>query len=577
MLYNRIRNRLNSQTNLTFENLPETIINREKALKEKLSQSLYSDEGFDQFIEANSDWTEFLKVLKEDYPKYYKLRYASISKSTEDLESKVEGNRTIVRYAFIDSKLYAFVISNSGTKFFELNNQNLDAQIALTQPEDVTTNYNFKVLYNLYQSLWEPFANEIKTDEVTIIPDRSLFNLNFEILTPKQISSFDEFTSSSLMAKHTVFGDRSFKHCDILDMTFACVGAVDAMHNSIDWVKQDKNRKAVVIASDLSKYDINSTGEYTQGAGAVAVLISHDPSILEINDVWGVASKSEGDFFKPRRVYKKTDLLKAVFKELKLDTSEDHVKSFINNIDSDFWSDNNEIVEVFKEEPVFDGQFSNACYSDRITEALKHFEDQKSVDFVRDWNQLIFHLPYAYHGRRIIFDNWLNWIKDTDQYNELENQIGSYNEAEKKDWLKKAYKSDLYKAFVDSKIAAGELASSEIGNMYTASIFMSLLSYLSHSVNNWESLEHTTVGFVSYGSGSKSKVFEGKIVSGWESKIKPVGLFENLQSRQSIDVETYESIHRSAIESPVFEGSKISLDYVEKEAMNYGLRRYSVK
>ncbi|NRA91615.1 MAG: hydroxymethylglutaryl-CoA synthase [Psychroserpens sp.] len=373
------------------------------------------------------------------------------------------------------------------------------------------------------------------------------------------------------------FGDRSFKHCDILDMTFACVGAVDAMHNSIDWVKQDKNRKAVVIASDLSKYDINSTGEYTQGAGAVAVLISHDPSILEINDVWGVASKSEGDFFKPRRVYKKTDLLKAVFKELKLDTSEDHVKSFINNIDSDFWSDNNEIVEVFKEEPVFDGQFSNACYSDRITEALKHFEDQKSVDFVRDWNQLIFHLPYAYHGRRIIFDNWLNWIKDTDQYNELENQIGSYNEAEKKDWLKKAYKSDLYKAFVDSKIAAGELASSEIGNMYTASIFMSLLSYLSHSVNNWESLEHTTVGFVSYGSGSKSKVFEGKIVSGWESKIKPVGLFENLQSRQSIDVETYESIHRSAIESPVFEGSKISLDYVEKEAMNYGLRRYSVK
>ena len=75
------------------------------------------------------------------------------------------------------------------------------------------------------------------------------------------------------------YGKRSFKHCDILDMTFACVGAIDALHNSLDWVKQGKNRKAVVIASDLSKYSLNSTGEYTQGAGAVAVLVSHNPNI----------------------------------------------------------------------------------------------------------------------------------------------------------------------------------------------------------------------------------------------------------------------------------------------------------
>mgnify|MGYP000188312244 FL=1 len=52
------------------------------------------------------------------------------------------------------------------------------------------------------------------------------------------------------------YGERSFKHCDILDVTFACVGAVDALHNTLDWVNQDKKRKAVVIASDLSKYDL---------------------------------------------------------------------------------------------------------------------------------------------------------------------------------------------------------------------------------------------------------------------------------------------------------------------------------
>lgn len=373
------------------------------------------------------------------------------------------------------------------------------------------------------------------------------------------------------------YGERCFKNCDILDMTFACVGGVDALHNSMDWVKQDPSRKAVVIASDLSKYDINSTGEYTQGAGAVAVLVSHDPSILSISDTWGVASKSEGDFFKPRRTYKKSDLLKAVFKELNFDTSQEQIEAFIANTDSEFWSDNNEIIEVFKEEPVFDGQFSNACYEDRITEALSHFESQTEVNFLNEWQQIVFHLPYAFHGRRIIFNNWLNWIKPTELYKRLEAEIGPYSDNNKKDWLKSAYKSALYSAFVSSKIKSGELASSEIGNMYTASIFMALLSYLSDALIKENHIDGQKIGLIAYGSGSKSKVFEGTIQAHWKSKINDVKLFEYLNNRTAIDLETYESLHRSKLDQPVLDGSKISLDYIEKDEFNYGLRRYSIK
>ena len=373
------------------------------------------------------------------------------------------------------------------------------------------------------------------------------------------------------------YGERSFKNCDILDMTFACVGAVDALHNSIDWVKQDNNRKAIVIASDLSKYDINSTGEYTQGAGAVAVLVSHNPSIIKINDVWGVASKSEGDFFKPRRAYKKRELLKSVFNELKLDDSDEKIKAFIEASNSGFWSDDSEVVEVFKEEPVFDGQFSNACYSDRITEALNHFDAQEPTRFNEQWQHIVFHLPYAFHGRRIIFDNWLNWIKECDLYNKLEDEIGKLEDSDKKDWSKKAYKSELYNAFINTKIAQGELASSEIGNMYTASIFMSLLSLLASNYDNQKNITGNTIGFIAYGSGSKSKVFEGVVQDGWKSKIESINLFETLNNRISIDVDTYENLHRSKLEKPLHNGSKISLDYVEQEETNYGLRRYSVK
>lgn len=371
------------------------------------------------------------------------------------------------------------------------------------------------------------------------------------------------------------YGPRSFKNCDILDMTFACVGAVDALHNSLDWVRQQANRKAVVIASDLSKYELNSSGEYTQGAGAVAVLVSNNPSIIEINDVWGVASKSEGDFFKPRRMFRKVDLLNSVLKEFNIDSTNLNIQEFFKNTTSNFWSDKNEVIEVFKEEPVFDGQFSNTCYNDRITEALEHFANQTEVDFLNDWKHLVFHLPYAFHGRRIIFDNWLKWIKQSDSLLELEDEIGACEDS--LEWSKAAYKSKVFSSFVTNKIAVGELASSEIGNMYTGSIFMSFLSLLSDAYNHQKEIATNTIGFIGYGSGSKSKVFEGVVQPNWQSKIKHVKLFEYLENRQAIDVKTYEDLHCSRINKPIKEQANIVLDFIENGEANFGLRRYKSK
>ena len=64
----------------------------------------------------------------------------------------------------------------------------------------------------------------------------------------------------------------------------------------------------------------------------------------------------------------------------------------------------------------------------------------------------------------------------------------------------------------------GEIASSQIGNMYTASIFMSLLSMLSHQLQNSNNIVGDKVGFISYGSGSKSKIFNGTVMKGWKEK-----------------------------------------------------------
>ena len=351
------------------------------------------------------------------------------------------------------------------------------------------------------------------------------------------------------------FGERCFKNCDVVDLTFACIGAVDALENCLDWVRNKEGRLAIVIASDVAKYELNSPGEYTQGAGAIGILIKENPAILEIKDQWGVAMESVGDFFKPRKLLKNSDLKDVQIK--------------------DFLETKKQEIEIYSEEPVFDGQYSNLCYKTRIEEALEHFQKKYNPNYLNDWEHLIFHLPYAFQGRRMILDIWLNWLKENNIFSSLEEEIGSLNKEEFKAWKKAASKSKLFKAFIFNKIEAGEKASSLIGNMYTASIFMSFLSLLSESLSNTKNIEGDTVGFLAYGSGSKSKIFQGEIQKNWSTKIKHLDLFKSISSRKEIDFETYEKLHNKEITDPIIDKESISLERIESIENKTGYRIYN--
>ncbi|GAA4158587.1 hydroxymethylglutaryl-CoA synthase [Chryseobacterium ginsenosidimutans] len=361
-------------------------------------------------------------------------------------------------------------------------------------------------------------------------------------LNPKEISRIYLGTESALdAAKPTAsyamqmvekvleaeFGERCFKNCDVVDLTFACIGAVDGLHNSLDFVRVNPDKKAVVIASDYAKYELASSGEYTQGGGAVAVLVSSKPDLIEIENNWGIATESVFDFFKPRRHFKKENLT-------------DAPENFP------------EKIEVFTDEPVFDGQYSNQCYQDRIKEAYNHYKEITGKNKPYEaWKYLIFHLPYAFHGKRVF----------TEIYS-LENGL-SYETPEEQ---KSVAKSEDYIQFINDKIEKSQRASSEIGNMYTASIFMALLSALQTSFNENEELAGQEIGFLGYGSGSKSKVFAGKVSENWKNVVEKWNLFEGLKNRKAIDFNTYEKLHRKQLENSVNENYKgFGLKYVELE------------
>jgi hydroxymethylglutaryl-CoA synthase len=382
-------------------------------------------------------------------------------------------------------------------------------------------------------------------------------NINLEDIARIYVGTESAIDSSKPIASFLVslmeqkFGENTLSECDVVDFTFACIGGVDAMQNCIDFVRLNPTKKAIVVTTDIAKYDLNSTGEYTQGAGAVALLIASNPQIIAFDNHWATSTKGVFDFFKPYRTLSK--------------------ETITGNSNNENWFDNLEAeIEIHKDQPVFDGQYSNQCYMDRTRNAYFSFKKiaNSPTSVYNSWKSIIMHLPYSFQGRRMLSE-----IYALDH----ENQIVSGNEdaSEYQNKLKEISKTEEYRNFVNEKLQPAEIASSLIGNLYTGSIFMGFLSTLAHFYDTKVDVSNKKFGFLAYGSGSKSKVFEGTIQPNWSAAIANVNLFETLEQSFEIGFESYEKLHKKeqkqSIQSPKNEWV---LDRIENENPNLIGARY---
>lgn len=358
-------------------------------------------------------------------------------------------------------------------------------------------------------------------------------------------------------------GADAFLNCDVVDLTFACIGAVDALQNTLDWVQGGEGRIGIVVASDIARYEMASGGEYTQGAGAVAMLVKQNPSLLSIHDSWGVASRSVHDFFKPLRHFSQRQVIEEALRQS--GRSEQEIQQVLNsaaaeNGHTDFLGHRDTYVEVHRDTPVFDGPYSNACYQERIGEALQHYTRQSGLDARRpvidDWHRMVFHLPYAYQARRMFAELYMeeskkrgDWgrtaalIEQEEPQPALHETEADYEKAKAK-YLRAVTKTERYRRFVAEKIEKGERASSKVGNLYTASIFLALMSTLEAELPTERDLTHSTFGFFAYGSGSKSKVFTATVEEGWRERTQRFQFMAALEQRYELDYPTYERLHR---------------------------------
>lgn len=165
--------------------------------------------------------------------------------------------------------------------------------------------------------------------------------------------SSHDFSKSAAVIIHRLLGIQPFARS--FEIKHACYGGTAALQLAKDYVQNHPDRKVLVIAADIAKYGLRSGGEPTQGCGAVAMLVTADPRILQLLDDNIFYSEDAYDFWRP--------------------AGHDY--------------------------PLVDGHLSTQLYIDSF---LKVWQQNKLVnqELETDYAALLFHLPYTKMGRKAL-------------------------------------------------------------------------------------------------------------------------------------------------------------------------------
>ena len=157
------------------------------------------------------------------------------------------------------------------------------------------------------------------------------------------------------------------RSCEVPEFKHACLGGVYGMKGAIRHLALDgAGGQAIVVCADIAEYARGSSGEPTQGAGAVAMLLEEDPQLVVV-DLVGSGSASD---------YRIMDFRKPMLRFCGQDRSESHQ------------------VQDF---PVFNGKYSTTCYIDETLHALNDMYEKRKLNpskYLRSLRNVFMHRPY---------------------------------------------------------------------------------------------------------------------------------------------------------------------------------------
>jgi hydroxymethylglutaryl-CoA synthase len=90
--------------------------------------------------------------------------------------------------------------------------------------------------------------------------------------------------------------------CRVYEAKHACFGGTAGLMTALDWLASGsaRGRSALVVCTDIARYELGTAGEPTQGAGAVALLVTERPRLVAIDPrVTGSYARDVSDFWRP--------------------------------------------------------------------------------------------------------------------------------------------------------------------------------------------------------------------------------------------------------------------------------------
>jgi hydroxymethylglutaryl-CoA synthase len=306
------------------------------------------------------------------------------------------------------------------------------------------------------------------------------------------------------------------RHCEVPEFKHACLGGIYGLKNALRFLATDgEDAVAIVVCTDKALYERGSSGEPTQGAGAVAMLLEANPRIATIDlREAGTASSYRGvDFRKP------------------------------------LTARNGGGVSASLDIPVFNGRYSTSCYVDEVRRAMEDMYARRRLvpsTYVRGLGGVFMHRPYARMpetGWGLVYlfalaagtpadhDELASYCASAglafaDVLAEIREppDVGSYGVCERiqdevfplaMTVLKVFRQSEAFRRYVRLPMQLGGEAMREMGNLYTGALPAWLATGLAEAASTGVDLTGRELLAVGYGSGDAADAIPLHVVPGF--------------------------------------------------------------
>ena len=303
--------------------------------------------------------------------------------------------------------------------------------------------------------------------------------------------------------------DGDFHHANKGERKFACISGTQSLDDAYNWIQAGRNRgrAGLVIATDTALYARDDPGEATQGAGAVAMLISEDPDLVELSAEQGYGSADETDFLKPQQQF-----------------------------------------------PSVDGKRSVQVYLARMREAIEDYESVVGKIHPDDYVLGPFHTPFPGMVRKAAALAYRHFSRDTEIEVSLAEEIGRQPRREAFDsdeafreaaaeYTDALTDTDTYQEWYEDVIDPTLKISREVGNWYTGSVHVARVAGMKHALENGQNLTGERMLVGSYGSGAQAEFHAETVQAGWAEEVGAMNVDEQLADRHELSFEKYERVH----------------------------------